>query len=164
MLKPSYLTVNLGTEYPNSSLYLSNHFIHQSKSFIMRKTVIAAAFAVLVLSVVSAKTEVNNQYDLATLTVKDSKEINSFCKAIVKGDLDAVKKLISLGEDVNQKSLGKTPAIFAARYNRVEILKVLILNGANLSIKCDRGYSVKKYAKLSNAQDALEVIEKALES
>ncbi|MEM6865797.1 MAG: ankyrin repeat domain-containing protein, partial [Bacteroidota bacterium] len=38
-----------------------------------------------------------------------SLEISSFCKAIVKGDLETVKKLIELGEDVNQKSLGMSP-------------------------------------------------------
>ncbi len=52
-------------------------------------------------------------------------ELNSFCKAIVQGDYEAVKKMIELGEDINQKSLGKTPAIYAARYNKVEILKLL---------------------------------------
>ncbi len=97
-------------------------------------------------------------------TSLDKIEINPFCKAIVQGDLDTVKKFIALGEDVNRKSLGKTPAIFAARYNRAEILKVLILNGANLSIKCERGYSVKKYAEMSNASEALQVIEEALQS
>lgn len=124
----------------------------------MRKTVITAVMAVLVFGIAIANEKVTNQFDLKTVAIKDAKEINSFCKAIVKGDLETVKKLIALGEDVNQKSLGKTPAIFAARYNRSEILKVLILNGANLSIKCDRGFSVKKYAELSKANDVLRVI------
>lgn len=85
-------------------------------------------------------------------------EINSFCNAIVKGDFDAVKKMIELGEDVNRKSLGMTPAIFAARYNKVEILKLLIANGADLSRKSDNGWTIKKHAELSNAKDALAVI------
>lgn len=164
MLKQSYLTVNLVTNLTNSSLYLSNHFIHQSKSFIMRKTILTMAFALFALVTTSANEKVTNHYNVIPLMTEDYKEINSFCKAIVKGDLDTVKKLISLGEDVNQKSLGKTPAIFAARYNRAEILKVLILNGADLSIKCERGYSVKKYAELSNANDALKVVEEELQS
>ncbi len=85
-------------------------------------------------------------------------EINTFCKAIIQGDLETVKKMISLGEDVNQKSLGKTPAHYAARYNKPEILKLLIANGANLKKRCDKGYTVKKYAELSNAKEVLEVI------
>ncbi|MDT0605392.1 ankyrin repeat domain-containing protein [Croceitalea rosinachiae] len=86
-------------------------------------------------------------------------EINSFCKAIVKGDIETVKKLIALGEDVNQKSLGRTPAHYAARYNKPEILQLLIDNGANLKTRCDKGYTVKRHAKLSNAKEALAVLE-----
>ena len=51
-----------------------------------------------------------------------------------------------------------TPAIFAARYNKVEVLKVLVKNGADLSRKCDKGWSLEKHAKLSNAKDVLEMI------
>jgi hypothetical protein len=36
---------------------------------------------------------------------------------------------------------------------------LLIDNGADLKIKCDKGFTVKKYAELSNAQEALAVIE-----
>lgn len=85
-------------------------------------------------------------------------EINSFCKAIIQGDLDLVQKMIALGEDVNQKSLGKTPAHYAARYNKAEILELLIQNGANLKKRCDQGHTVKKYAEIADAKEALEVI------
>lgn len=164
MLKGSYLSVNPRTNYANSSLYLSNQFIHQSKSFIMRKTILTMALAVISVGAIKASEKIVNHNDVIMTMTEDPKEISSFCKAIVKGDLDTVKKLIALGEDVNQRSLGKTPAIFAARYNRAEILKVLILNGADLSIKCNRGYSVKKYAELSKAYDALKIIEEELQS
>ncbi|MET1257692.1 ankyrin repeat domain-containing protein [Flagellimonas sp. DF-77] len=89
-------------------------------------------------------------------------EINTFCKAVMQGQLDMVKKMIQMGEDVNQKSLGKTPAHYAARYNRPEILKLLIANGADLKKRCDMGYTVKKYAELSNAKAALKVIKEAM--
>jgi ankyrin repeat protein len=85
-------------------------------------------------------------------------EISSLCKAAMKGDVDQVRSLIALGEELNEKSLGLTPAMYAARYNRVEVLKVLLLNGANLNIKSDKGYTAKEYAKMSNATDVLEVI------
>ncbi len=89
-------------------------------------------------------------------------EINSFCKAIVQGDFDLVKKMIALGEDVNRKSLGKTPAHYAARYNKPEILELLIQNGANLKKRCDQGYTVKKYAELAQAKEALIIINNAM--
>lgn len=130
----------------------------------MRKTILTMAFALLAITAITAKEEITNSDKATVLVDKKFGEINSFCKAIVKGDFDAVKKLISLGEDVNKKSLGKTPAIFAARYNRAKILKILIANGADLDRKCDRGFNVKKYAELSNATDALRIIEEALQS
>ncbi|PCJ97327.1 MAG: hypothetical protein COA50_04735 [Flavobacteriaceae bacterium] len=126
----------------------------------MRKTILTmTAACMLAVTGVSAE----NSANVADVTENQisfkSIDLNSFCKAIMKGDFDTVKKLIALGEDVNQKSLGKTPAIFAARYNRADILQLLIENGANLKTKCDKGITVKKYAVNSNAVEALAVIE-----
>ncbi len=89
-------------------------------------------------------------------------EINAFCKAIVKGDIELVKQMIGVGEDVNKRSLGKTPAHYAARYNKPEMLKVLIENGANLKKRCAQGYTVKKYAELADAKEVIAVINAAM--
>lgn len=128
----------------------------------MRKTILTlslALVATVMLANESSKKmpEVNKESKIV-----EAFEINSFCKAIIQGDLELVKKMISLGEDVNQKSLGKTPAHYAARYNKPEILKVLIDNGANLKKRCDQGYTVKKYAELSKAMEALKVLNSAM--
>ncbi len=131
----------------------------------MRKTIltVAAAFMVAVTGL-SAK-EISAVTDVPAITENiKNVDISSFCKAIVKGDYDTVKSLIALGEDVNQKSLGMTPAMFAARYNKAEILELLIENGADLKIISNNGFSVKKYAELSNATDAMVVLETALGS
>ncbi|SEM08544.1 Ankyrin repeat-containing protein [Maribacter orientalis] len=93
-----------------------------------------------------------------TSTFKE--EISSLCKAAMQGDVEKVRSLIALGEELNKKSLGLTPAMYAARYNRAEVLKVLLLNGANLNIKSDKGYTAKEYATMSNATDVLAVIDK----
>lgn len=87
--------------------------------------------------------------------------LTPFCKAIMNGDTATVEKMIQLGEDVNRKSLGKTPVIFAARYNQPEILKMLLENGADPTIRCDKGYSAMKYAELSNATEAMQVLRQA---
>ncbi len=129
----------------------------------MKKTILTSAMA-LAIMVVSANAENRtdlNDVTVTTTTIK-SVDVNSFCKAIMQGDVDMVKRLIALGEDVNQKSLGMTPAIFAARYNKVEILELLIAEGADLKTKSDKGMTAKKYAKMSNANEALSVIESAL--
>ena len=129
----------------------------------MKKTILTLAAACM-LVVTGVRAESTDQVDLMATTIVESAEISSFCKAIMQGDVETVKKLIALGEDVNKKSLGMTPAIFAARYNRAEVLELLIQHGADLKIKSDKGYTVKKYAELSNAHDALAVIEAALQS
>lgn len=131
----------------------------------MKKTILTTA-AVLLLAVSGIYAGTNerlNQPEEITFIVKND-GLNSFCKAIVNGDIETVRKLISLGEDVNQKSLGMTPAIVAARYNKAEILELLIAHGANLKIKSDKGYTAKKTAEMSMATEALQVIETALDS
>lgn len=124
----------------------------------MKKTILTSAACLLMVSGVLAETKTMNFNENATENVAKA-EISTFCKAIVQGDIATVKKLIALGEDVNQKSLGMTPAIFAARYNQVEILKLLIANDANLNIKCNKGWTIVKYAKLSNATDVLDILQ-----
>lgn len=108
--------------------------------------------------------EINGTHRTVSERQLSESEISSFCKAVIQGDVVTVKRLISLGEDIDQKSLGMTPAMFAARYNKVEILSVLIAHGADLTLKSNQGFSVKKYAELSNAAEALALIETALGS
>ena len=131
----------------------------------MRKTMLLVA-AAITLVVTSGYAEnrylITNQTEITTLLVKE--KINSFCKAIIQGDITVVKRMIALGEDVNQKSLGMTPAIFAARYNRAGILKLLIDKGADIGIRSDSGFSITQFAEAANAKDAISVINTELGS
>ena len=125
----------------------------------MKKVILTLSMVALTLgSTILAADKTSNATDSNTTLVKRV-NISSFCKAVIKGDLETVKRLIDLGEDVNQKSLGMTPAMFAARYNKVDVLEILIDNGADLNLKSNQGYTAKRYAELSNATDALELIE-----
>lgn len=92
------------------------------------------------------------------VVVSKNDNISSLCKAAMQGDVEKVRSLIATGESVNEKSLGMTPAMYAARYNKAEVMKVLLLNQANLNIKSDQGYTVKEYAEMSKAKDVLDVI------
>ena len=80
------------------------------------------------------------------------------------GDYDAVKALIENGVNVNQKSTGLTPLMFAARHNKVKIAQLLINHGAKIKVKSDRGVTALKLAELSNAKETYEVIKTALDS
>lgn len=126
----------------------------------MKKTIILSAIA-LCLSVVSVNAK-SIEPNVLTNKVGTYFKVNSFCVSIAKGDIVTVKKLIARGEDVNQKSNGMTPAMYAAKYNRVEILQILIAEGADLKVKCGKGYTAKKYAEMHGAKDAQQVIEMAL--
>ncbi len=125
----------------------------------MKKVILTLSMVALTMgSTILAADKTSNVADSNTTLVKRV-NISSFCKAVIKGDLETVKRLIDLGEDVNQKSLGMTPAMFAARYNKVDVLEILIDNGADLNLKSNQGYTAKRYAELSNATDVLELIE-----
>ncbi|HEX9600222.1 MAG TPA: ankyrin repeat domain-containing protein [Mariniflexile sp.] len=126
----------------------------------MKKTIIFSAIALcLSMGPVHAKTANLNVENYSVVPVF---KVNSFCVSIAKGDIETVKKLLSLGEDVNQKSNGMTPVMYAAKYNRTEILELLIAKGANLKAKSDKKMTAAEYAKLHGATDAHAIIEQAL--
>lgn len=120
---------------------------------------------VLLLSF-SASFALTSSYPL----LEDSKvtlitNVNSFCKLIQLGDYDAVRALIQQGEDVNKKSTGLTPLMFAARHNQPEIAQLLIDNGAKLNSRSEKeGMTALEMAERYKATDTFKVIEKASES
>ncbi|WP_268846822.1 ankyrin repeat domain-containing protein [Flavobacterium aestivum] len=78
--------------------------------------------------------------------------------AISKGDIEVVKKFIEYGADVNEKSNGMSPLMIAARYNKVDIIRILISKGANVNDKDENGFTALKYAELSNAREAAQIL------
>lgn len=126
----------------------------------MKKTIIISAIA-LCFSIVSVHaTSLNSNVKIYETTT--SFKVNSFCVSIAKGDIETVKKLIKRGEDINKKSNGMTPVMYAAKFNRTEVLKLLISQGANLKVKSDKGMTAAKYAELHGATGAHKIIKEAL--
>ena len=123
----------------------------------MKKSVLVIVIAfVFSLSTLNATPKFTTFINSDITAVKPA--VNPFCMSIVKGDIETVKKLIELGVDVNEKSNGMTPVMYAAKFNKVEILKFLVAHGAELNKKSDVGYTAEKYAKISNATEVLEVL------
>ncbi|OZV69182.1 ankyrin repeat domain-containing protein [Winogradskyella aurantia] len=87
-------------------------------------------------------------------------EVSPICKAAATGDLDEVKRLINNGVDVNKKSNGMMPIHYAAKFNRVEIIKVLITAGSDIHKPSDNGYSALTYAERFNAKDAAQFLKR----
>ena len=55
-----------------------------------------------------------------------------------------------------------TPIMYAAKYNRTEILELLIIHGANLKAKSDKKMTALQYAQLHGANDTEAIIIHAL--
>lgn len=126
----------------------------------MRKTIILTVIA-MCISMVSVQANATTTKGEPLTTAKYLK-VNSFCVSIALGDIETVQKLLALGEDVNQVSNGMTPAMYAAKYNRTEILKLLIQRGADLKDKSDKHMTALQYAKLHGAKDAAIIIKQTL--
>lgn len=126
----------------------------------MKKTIIITAAAFMLALPTVKATTISNEINLTESNYEKTPTYNvsAFCVAIVKGDLDTVKKLISLGEDVNGKSQGMTPLMYAAKYNRVNVLRYLIEKGANLNTRSSKGKTALYYAKSTNAKDTYTIL------
>ncbi|MBJ7879106.1 ankyrin repeat domain-containing protein [Gelidibacter salicanalis] len=125
----------------------------------MKKTIIISAIALgFAFNTSNAATFIED-VPFSTVVKKSKVEVSPFCMAIVKGDIETVKKLIQLGADVNAKSNGMTPAMYAAKYNKTEILEVLVKEGADLKKKSQKGLTAMDYAKQSKAIDAMAYLD-----
>ncbi|GAA0873214.1 hypothetical protein GCM10009117_23610 [Gangjinia marincola] len=85
--------------------------------------------------------------------------VSPFCLAIAKGEYDTVKRMIELGTNVNKLSNDMSPLMYAARYNNVRIMKLLIANGAELKKRNSKKKTALNIAKQSNATDAVSLLE-----
>ncbi|MDH7445068.1 ankyrin repeat domain-containing protein [Aquimarina sp. 2201CG14-23] len=124
----------------------------------MKKTIVTA-LAIMFITSVSFATEKSTTLDSHNYEISTN-QVSTFCMAIVKGETDTVKKMIELGSDVNKKSEGMTPLMYAARYNRVDIIKMLVKKGAKVKARDSKGNTAMKFAKLSNAKEAMAVLKK----
>lgn len=124
----------------------------------MKKTIIFAGLALVAFTNVALATNVTTTSYATEVVVFNTTPL---CNAIVKGDLETVKKFIEYGADVNETSNGTTPLMFAARYNKVEIIKLLLEKGARLETKDERGFTALKYAEFSKANEAIALLKQA---
>lgn len=81
-------------------------------------------------------------------------EVSPLCKAVATGNVEEVERLLRNGVDVNAKSNGMMPIHYAAKYNRVELIKVLITAGSKIHEACDKGFTALRYAENAKANDA----------
>ena len=122
----------------------------------MRKSVIA--FGIL-FSVMTGTVTANVKpiKDKVRSTATANKNVAPLSLAIVQDDYQTVKRFLELGSDieVRDKTMGMTPLMYAARYNNVPLLKLLIANGAKAKETSKLRLTAVQYAKHANATDAV---------
>ena len=125
----------------------------------MKKTVTVLALA---LSLSIPTLNASNPEILSTpiSLVEDNTNVSALCPAVAKGEIEKVKQLLNNGVDVNKKSNGMQPIHYAARHNRVDIIKVLITAGSDIHTPCDKGYSAISHAQKTNAVEAAEFLKR----
>ncbi len=128
----------------------------------MKKAIIYLGLAFLAFTNVSMASQATavSKFGL----VKEYGNNTPLAVAIMKGDTETVKKFIEYGADINEASNGMTPLMVAARYNRVDIIRLLLDKGANLKATNDKGLTALKYAQISKATEAEAVIKQALDA
>lgn len=128
----------------------------------MKKLIFTSILCLFATTLVSAKNMENSKINPVEVN-KTTFDISALFKLIKAGNYKVVKMLIESGEDVNKKSNGLTPLMFAARYNKAKIAQLLIDNGAKLKTKSKKGkLTALEMADRSKAKDAYKVIKKAL--
>jgi ankyrin repeat protein len=78
--------------------------------------------------------------------------------AISKGDIEAVKKFVLYGTNVNRMENNMTPLMVAARFNYCDILKLLLANGADSSIENSHGLTALHYAEYAKSADSVAIL------
>jgi ankyrin repeat protein len=63
--------------------------------------------------------------------------------------------MIRYNANVNANVIEMTPFMYAAHFHQVEIIKLLQEARALINLKCKNGFTVAKYAELSNATKAI---------
>lgn len=125
----------------------------------MKKSVVVLALALgFSISNLNASNEILTS-DINEVIVK-TVEVSPLCMAVATGNVDEVNKLIKGGADVNAKSNGMQPIHYAAKYNRVELIKVLITAGSEIHTPCDKGFTALRHAKNAKAEDAEQFLKR----
>lgn len=122
----------------------------------MKKTVIFLGTALFLFA--NSVTASNQK-----LAVKNQTEISTCLSsplhvAICKGDVESVRKIIEYGADVNKIIRNMTPLMLAARYNHVEIVKILLAKGALPSIENEHGLRALDYARYAKSEESAALL------
>lgn len=102
------------------------------------------------------------EYLMKYINFRDSNQlgISPFNEAIRKGRKDWVNFMIKNGVDINftERDSKFTPLMESVTSNRIDILKILLENGANLHLKDKFGFSATDFARKMNKKELLKIL------
>jgi ankyrin repeat protein len=121
---------------------------------------------VIILGVAIAMSSQALKASNAKLLVKDpisspADEVSSLHYAVCEGDIEKVKKLIEYGTNVNKLVRDMSPLMLAARFNKFEIIKVLLASGANPRIENEKGLRAINFAEYAKATESIAILKNA---
>lgn len=125
----------------------------------MKKSVIILAVAL------AMSTSVLNASNIRQV-VKDpidspAYEVSSLHYAVCAGDIESVKKLIAYGANLNKVIRDMSPLMLAARFNKFEIVEILLASGANPRIENEKGLRAIHYAEYAKATESITMLKNA---
>ncbi|CAA9203224.1 hypothetical protein FLA105534_04507 [Flavobacterium bizetiae] len=125
----------------------------------MKKSVIILAVAL------AMSTSVLNASNIRQV-VKDpidspAYEVSSLHYAVCAGDIESVKKLIAYGVNLNKVIRDMSPLMLAARFNKFEIVEILLASGANPRIENEKGLRAIHYAEYAKATESIAMLKNA---
>lgn len=125
----------------------------------MKKSVIILAVAL------AMSTSVLNASNIRQV-VKDpidspAYEVSSLHYAVCAGDIESVKKLIAYGSNLNKVIRDMSPLMLAARFNKFEIVEILLASGANPRIENEKGLRAIHYAEYAKATESIAMLKNA---
>ena len=105
----------------------------------------------------SINAQIKNIYNSSE---EDVAGITSLMSAVISGDIDGVKFFAKSGAElVNQKNIGgATPLLLACREGNLEIVKILIDNGANINATDNEGWTPLMRAALAGKKDVVDLL------
>ena len=91
----------------------------------------------------------------------DEEGVSIFDMAITYNNIDMVNFILQKGLDVNKttRKSGFTPLMGATCYGRLEIVKILLENGANQNFKDSKGFTAIDFARKMNKKSILKLLD-----
>jgi ankyrin repeat protein len=82
----------------------------------------------------------------------------SIHNAAEEGNIEAVKQHIAAGTDVDAKTRGETPLLWAARFGQSQVAELLIAEGADVNAKNVVGQTPLHWAAMAGHKEIIELL------